>query len=498
MGHPDTEDMRRLHPLTCLFSALQVARRFVIPAIIGGFSAGDEYSEVLRWILIIMAVPAFVAAAAKYATYRYALGDDELVITSGVLGRKHRVIPLTRVQNVELRQNLLHTFTGVVELRVETAGGGGGETEGVLSVIDRDVAEELRTRMLSGRHTATEPAEIAAQHMPAPEQVAPRAEQLAHLTPRDLAIAGATANEIGFIAAVLAGASQFADDLPMRFTGPLRELGDRFETATASGVFLWGSAIVLLLLFFGWLFSIIGSMIGYHGFTIELAGSELRKRYGFFNRRETNIPLGRVQAVRVEESALRRPFGLAALKVETAGGGPGQNQRGGAEAFVPIAPRDEVPGLVARVLDGADIACPRLNPVHPASRRRGIVRNCALVLLLMVALWLPFGSSAVAVLLLAPVGVAAAFAQYRSRGWARIPGATELDGVVVVRAGVWGRTTWVIPERRIQTLHVTQGPLQRVHGLATLAIDTAAGGRVARIADLARGDALDLMDALGP
>jgi uncharacterized membrane protein YdbT with pleckstrin-like domain len=55
------------------------------------------------------------------------------------------------------------------------------------------------------------------------------------------------------------------------------------------------------------------------------------------------------------------------------------------------------------------------------------------------------------------------------------------------------RTTWIVPERKVQTLHLTESPFQRRWGLATLIIDTAAGGRLARIIDLYRSTAVRLL-----
>src|SRR5690606_9400694 len=108
------------------------------------------------------------------------------------------------------------------------------------------------------------------------------------------------------------------------------------------------------LLLIGWIFSILGALVTYHGFTLEQTSSELRKRYGLLSRREAVVPLERVQAVRIEESWIRQPLRLAALKVETAGGTPQERQRGGAEAFLPIARAADVQRLVEAVLGGLD------------------------------------------------------------------------------------------------------------------------------------------------
>ena len=54
----------------------------------------------------------------------------------------------------------------------------------------------------------------------------------------------------------------------------------------------------------------------------------------------------------------------------------------------------------------------------------------------------------------------------------------------------------VIPERKIQTLHLRETPFQRRWDIATLMIDTAGGSRAARAVDLHRGTAQRLLLSL--
>jgi putative membrane protein len=115
----------RLHPLTVAFATIGIARRLVIPALGGGLAAGGgEADRIALRIGLFLTVPALIGAAARYAFFRYALHPDELVLRSGVLSRRHRVIPLSRVQNVDVRQGPLQRVFSVAELRVETAGTG--------------------------------------------------------------------------------------------------------------------------------------------------------------------------------------------------------------------------------------------------------------------------------------------------------------------------------------------------------------------------------------
>ena len=477
---------RRLHPLTLGFAALGIARQMVWPALVGGFGFGDgELARFLPIFVAVLAVPALVGAGLKYALYRWRLTGDELVLRSGVLNRQNRVIPLSRVQNVEVRQSVLQRISGVAELRVETAGAG-QQAEAVLSVLAVAEAQAARADLLAHRRAAAPAVEMeAADRPPVPP--------LAALSMRDVLVAGATANEAGVIAAALAGLLQFVDDAPIPF---FESAAERIFARAEQG---WASFALAAVLFFfavGWLISIAGAVVRYHGFTLSVAGGEMRKRYGLLTVHEASVPMERVQAVRVQESLVRRMFGLASLSIETAGGTPGE--AGGAEAFVPITRRTEVARLVRGIFAGAEYDEVRFNPVAPAARGR-ILRGYLSVF--VFAVWVPFwvarwfqvepaGRMAPWLAVLLPLLWLLAEREYRSRGWGLAP------GYVLARAGVLTRVTWIVPDRKLQTLHLKSSPFQRRRGLATLVVDTAAGGREAVVEDLAEATGRRLLDEM--
>ena len=513
----DAGAARRLHPFTLLFASLSLARQLIFPAAIGGLSRADgDPGRLVGWVVGILAVPAIIIAALRYLTFRYRVTGDELVIDSGVLQRKHRVIPLANVQNIDLKESALQRAVGVVEMRVETAGSGSG-AEASLEVVGRAEAIALREELLArrramragvldetGEHGPGRGAVGAAPHglaQPAPlreDASAMPVDVLVRLNAGRLALAGATANEAGLIAAALAAGLQFVDDFALERLIPIEQLVDRVAGSTVGGA-IWLIALTLgVLLVLGWLVSIVGSVVGYHDFTLERSGGDLRKRYGLIGRRQTSVPLERVQCVRIEESLLRRPLALATLKIETASGSPREQRKRGAEAFVPIARVAEVPALLRGVFGDVDIAAAQLNPVHPRSRRRGFLRHFFLSVVLLTAAsimselrtgalprWLPLW-----VLVLGAASYGLAAWQYRHRGWA------VTGGYVLARAGVLNRITWVIPHAKIQTLHLVSTPFQRRHGLTTLIIDTASGGRQGKVVDLGEGIAAALMAEL--
>ena len=510
---------QRLHGFTVVSRALRIGRQFLLPAILGGASVGDGFGAVARWTLVILAIPSFAAGVAQWLAFRYRLEGDELIIDSGILSRRHRVIPVARIQNVDLKQSALERLAGVAELRLETASGG-AETEASLAVLDLEDAHALQDRLKERRSagavdTGTEPgvdaaraatAEAAGRLRPGtPDRGAgadataragdeARPDKLLELSVADLAIAGATSNEAGLIAAGLATGLEVLDDL-----GSLQRLdvwlgsvlGQSSELGVAGTILLVaGLAVAFIVL--GWLVSIVATVVRFWGFTLTRVGDDLRREYGLLSRHQSTVPLERVQVIRIEETLLRRPLGLAALKIETAGTGPQQRQNaqgGGAEAYVPITRRKDVGRLIRAVFEDARFENVEMHPVHPVSRRRSFVRLAVPIGLgTAVAAWVEPTGLALAALLVPAWFFARA--QYRARAWARP------EGYALVRSGVLTRTNAVIPERKVQTLHLWATPFQRRLGLTTLMIDTAGGGSAARAVDLHRDTAHPLLLSL--
>ena len=152
----------RLHPWSWLFALIAQLQSFALPLIallvFGSRGNGDE-----RWQFIGMlaGLVIVVVSVVQYFTYRYGVVGDDLVIREGILHRNRRNIPMQRIRNVSLQQNLLHRLFGVAEVRLESAGGHGAEPgEGLEGLVDdlrvrrivegEQMAEHVEARLFEG------------------------------------------------------------------------------------------------------------------------------------------------------------------------------------------------------------------------------------------------------------------------------------------------------------------------------------------------------------
>jgi len=186
---------------------------------------------------------------------------------------------------------------------------------------------------------------------------------------------------------------------------------------------------------------VVRRLSGFYNFTVSDTATGLQVRRGLLELNSQTIALGRVQGVVVSEPLLWRPFGWARLDVSVAGAqsGTSDDQKVQSTTVFPVGPRDQIRGLAQHVLRGLDLDLVPLTPPPPRSK------------------WL------------APIS--------------RLFLAAGHDGrLVVSQSGMMNRKTMAVPHRRVQSLRLYQGPLQRRLRLADIHVDSPPGPVRVRLA----------------
>lgn len=475
---------QRLHPAAMAVSALGELRRW---AGIGAFPglAALLGSGLSLWTLMLVVLGTGVAAAGSaiwgFLSWRatsYSVRGGTFHMRSGVIQKSERSLPLEHVQSVNTVQGILQRLFGVVAVHVEAAGGG-GEPEVSLAALSRGAAGELRAQITAARRSAASPGAVG-----------PVSTVLRRLNARGLLAAGLTSGQFGIAASLVAGVSQTVDDL---LPGDLFERAAEFiEPGTALAVVLFVAAVAA----FAWLLSILGTVLTLAGFTLSRSsdGKYLHVRRGLLSRYETTVPLARIQAIRVVEGILRQPFGLAALRVDSAGFA---EEGGVSTTLFPLLPRREVPALLHAAVPEFAATLDDLEPLPARARGRYVLRG-AFIALPVVPYALAFAYFlsplwALLMLLFVPSALYGLL-RHRDAGW-------SLDRErLILRFRRLARTTIVAPRRRLQTRGFSVSLFQRWRGLVTLRAEVVSGGGGAafRLADIDDDAAYGIIEALGP
>ncbi|MDP8956198.1 MAG: PH domain-containing protein [Actinomycetota bacterium] len=410
----------------------------------GGFGLGAIPLILVnrRWATILFLVLGFgvASSAVRYLRFFYAVENETIVLEGGFLNRWRRVIPLPRIQSVDVVQKLRHRAFGVVELRIEAAGG--AQTEGALVALAPDEADALRGLLLAGSEGPARP------DVDSPP--------LARLTPGMLLIAGITGGRVAVIAALLGYLQEL---LPDRI---IEESIGRLERLSGGGVMLV-VGIVVTFLVVSVIISIAATVVVYWDFTLRREGTRLVVTRGLLEKRRAVVPLSRLQAVRMEENVVRLMFGMASLRAVNAGVAGRSDEEQQTSMLLPVATRSQALAVAAQLLGKApeDLGAP-LEP----SPQRALVRRIGWSLLpgivAVVGGWMFSTAVALAGAGLLPLGALLGFASWRSLGH------TVRADMAVTRGGVLVRRTAFVPLENLQHLALSVSPLQRLLDLGTV------------------------------
>jgi len=384
----------RLHPLSPVVSAGRVLIALLIllaPSLAAGRGAWDSLVQ-----LVLVLVLALLGVVSWLVT-RWRVEDDDLRIETGLFRRNSLRFPLKQVQAIDVVRPGLARLFGLSELRLRMAGS--TREHARLAYLSAKEADRLRTQLLAlAQGTIAEPARLDEERV-----------LLTIPTPR--LVASILLSRTGLAVGAFVGALVAAALWP-----------------GVASVALGGSTFVYVL---GTATALWRRFNGEYRLTVAEAPDGLRLRSGLVATTAETIRPGRVQAVRMIEPLLWRPFGWCRLELDVAGRqrakGEGASERRQLRAALPVGEHDLAQMLLERILP------------HAPTDRRPPPRRAR------------FKS---------PL-------RYHYLSWARN------DACVVTTSGRVARATDWVPLAKVQSLRRVQGPAQRRLRLVTIHLDTA-------------------------
>jgi putative membrane protein len=390
------EDWHRLHPLSPVVrGGRAVVGLFVVfvPSVLSGGSNGFGHLGDLGVAGVLIGL-GFVA----WLVTRWRVEGGDLRIETGLLRRRSSRFPLRQIQAIDVVRPTLARIFGLAELRLRMASTSGSGRLAYMSVRE---AEALRAQLLALAHG--DDAEAPAS--------APLEEHVLVTVPPTRLISSILLTRPGLIVeglvVIVIAALIFVPDTAVAVIGP-----------SAAGLF-------------GMLTAVWRRVNGEYNLTVAEAPDGLRLRAGLLETTAETIPPGRVQAVRMLEPLLWRPFGWCRLEADIAGRQKkrGENRAAARQlrAVLPVGSHEEARRLLARLI--ADTPTERL-PAPRAARFKSPLR-------------------------------------YHNLSWG------HNDTCVVTTSGRLTRITAWTPLTKVQSVRRLQGPTQRRLGLATIRLDTA-------------------------
>ena len=483
---PDTDAPRtlgtvhepnRLHPLTLVQRLLASLPAFLVILfpILQNPSSENLFSLVLSVVFAVFAIPAIVL---QYWRFSYRIEPKQIVIQSGVFNRQNRSIPIERVQNIQIQQNLFAQIVGIAKVQIQTAGS--TSTEGALEYVGLKQSHRIRQAIRSFQRK-----QAPADAPDATDAEGPNAEGTDAAPPSTRDAAGETLYTMSLGRVLLSGAFRFSfvyiaiifsalqfvePDMLLRWLFSSDQV-DRIAAGITSHPAIAALVSITLAALLGWITGILLHLNRNFNFELWLEEGKLRKRHGLFTVTEGTIPLEKVQTLVLKTNPLMRAFGWHELEVQTVGRNVDEQ---GHRVIVPFAQLAPIVALAQRVRP-FDIPT-SFDSVSPLTIRRRFVRYTvvlAAAVLPGVYFWpvdwwhpagvaLPWWGGA-----LVPGILLIALLQYHYHGYS-----VDDDGMYV-RRGVLSHYLWMIPTDKFHVFQARASLFQQRLHLKTLSVDTA-------------------------
>jgi len=224
--------------------------------------------------LVVLWIASGVQAVFRYYGFRLTRQGEELRYERGLLQRYTGTIPLSKIQTLMIRENVLARAAGYGSLVIETAGyspgQGGNDVESAVPIAKRDrVLELARSIEDVGDLSFTRP---------------PRRARVRYVARYTIVV--------GVITGILGGVQFVTDDLPYWYLGAA-----------------------------SWLLVPIAAHLKWSHLGYSVDDDYVITRSGFWTRRTTIVPIYRVQTLADTQSIFQRRRDLGTLVVDTATSG---------------------------------------------------------------------------------------------------------------------------------------------------------------------------------
>ncbi len=474
MKPADHEGWQRTSPLAILFFLGKTVQLVAKNAVQGlapliAFLVAYKGDVGNKIVLAAIAISVLVALSAilNYWFFRFQLREDSILLRHGVLKKKQLDIKFDRIQGINVQQNIVYRYLGLVTVSFDTAGSSGDE--GNLPAVTREYADALRRR-IGNRNVS---ANVDANGDATAEAIASPA--LMRLDWRDMVRIGLADRRalilFAFVGPVI---DYYGDGLGAKIEA-IAETAIRsgLQVDSASGISLGVAVFVIIVLSFS-VVSIAAAFLRYHNFELFLDGSTLRSQGGLLTRHEHSMDLGKIQTLRLQQSVVMRWLGRFKFTARQA---TSSRKRGNAKVFtIPLLTPELADDLRARFLapEGGNLTqnplSKQFRAISPYSMRTKFFLIALLPAITMVAIsWREEGLNSLYALLWIPIASAAIYRNWKRAGYAHD------DNECVRRSGFLGYRTAAFLFRKVQRITLSQSRYQRRKNLASVRIYLASG-----------------------
>ena len=407
----------------------------------------DRY-EIIALIVVVFTI---TGAVLKFFFFRFYIEENKMIIKSGWLKKTTKVIPLEKIQTVNIEQGPVHQVMSIVKLTIDTAGS--QKAEASIDALHKPMAEALRHQLLSDRKVSTESE---------PEKQEP-IKPLVQLSGKDLLKLSISANHLETLLILLSFVVGLYENFREISTPLFTEVEDVLPTQTIYPILFLIIAVSIITI----VVSTARIFFTFYDFKITRNTSGLQIRSGLLNVKERLISSDKIQFVSWKANWIRKRLKLWMLEYHIAGGDEMQKK---SKVHLPVTRSEFIPLLSKEYFELPVITNEIPIRIHPSFFwRRLLIAGLLPSLIIIPLLWLAWEEFSLLFLIYTVfIGIISWQTQRKFRLWA-------LHEAAYISKGWLGEERILLQWYKMQFIEITQSMFQRKRGLASVRIHTAGG-----------------------
>lgn len=481
-----TNQWQRLSPIAIIYFSVSFIQGlvgqfiYIAPALLLSYSAIKDNPWIGFPIAIGVLTLLLTSVMLSFYFFQFRLSKNSIEIRSGVLSKKHVNLPFTRIQNVKIEQPIYYRLVGFACLTLDTAGS--SKQEAKVVALSLDFAEKLKQEIM-GQHLEATHQTINVDHEKEIEALSVSGEQVINSRSlKDLVIHGATSNRIWIFLGVLAPfyekLSDYSTDFLQRFDIDLSQLFNPSAHSHWQLSFYILAAVTIIMLVLS-LFSIVGSIMSFYGFTLSKEDDRYIRRSGLFTKHEVSMRISRLQQIALKRDWLDMLLGRVNLCFEQSnmqvnGVKNGTTSSISDKIIVPSVTLDEALSLTLEVYPESDLE--KINFI--AISKRFLIRYlgllCAPFYLIVLFMLMLLEKYSLIFPVTAVVILACLLIFMRWKRW----GYAIDDQYLYVRKGIIGVDHFVFPIFKVQQAIFQQSNFMQRRKLCSVSFILASGAVV--------------------
>lgn len=262
-------------------------------------------------------------AVLRYLNFTFQLDYDkqEFVIREGILNKTTISVPLSKIQQVNLTQNLLQRIINVYAVELETAGS--QEREGKIRAVAHGVALELKEALLQhGFESSVDTSGCAQEHQDSSETV-----PFLKISVLSLVKLGLTSNYLRSFSLLLIFLLTLLDYAEKFYGTEIYEqqmIDDRMDFLQWTQLTIF---FVLILIGVVLVFNLVRTLLKYFDYTIQKQTGSLLITYGLLNTQKTILKPNRVQMTAFSRNYFQKKLNVMEFRIKQAAQGHDEERR---------------------------------------------------------------------------------------------------------------------------------------------------------------------------